>query len=217
VTRLALAALVALPLFSTVQLQIEVPPEARITRRVLFVVDRSGSMHGEHFARALTAVKDMFETSSDSLEVALIAFNDGAVRWPGKPEDGNRPVPPGWAALPSDTAVAEANAWLEELGAGGDTLVIPAMRQALAERREELSVVLVSDGLFGRERTDDILGIITACQEERERTGLGRAVIAVYGLGPQQKVLTQIGTVGLGGYVREEIPLGEEAKLDPPR
>lgn len=219
-TRLLVAALVSLPLCA-IQLHVEVPPTTPITRRVLFVVDRSGSMHGDHFSRALAAVRDMLQQPTDDLEVAVIAFNDAAVRWPGKPEEGRRTVPAGWAALPSDTAVAEAEAWLESLGAGGDTLVIPALRAALGERRGELSIVLVSDGLFGRERTDDILGMIRSMQAEREEAGLGRAVLAVYGLGPSQKILCRIGEMGGGGYVREEVPLDDDVealqKVQPPR
>ena len=107
-------------------------------------------------------------------------------------------------------AVAEANAWLHKLGAGGDTLIIPALKDALAEPREELSVVLVTDGLFGRERTDDIMGLIAARQEEREKLGLGRAVIACYGLGSTQRILGRIGEVGGGGYIREQLTPEEE-------
>ncbi len=218
--RLLAAALVSLPLCA-VQLQVEVAPTAPITRRVLFVVDRSGSMHGDHFSRALRAVRDLIEHPTDDLEVALIAFNDGAIRWPGKPEEAPRNVPAGWAALPSDTVVAEAEGWLEALGAGGDTLVIPALRAALGERRAELSIVLVSDGLFGRERTDDILGVISGAQAEREAAGLGHAIVAVYGLGPNQKVLCRIGEVGRGGYIREDVPLDDDVealqRIQPPR
>lgn len=219
--RLALAGLVTLPLCA-VQLQVEVAPSAPITRRVLFVVDRSGSMHGDHFSRALAAVRVLVEHPTDDLEVALIAFNDAAIRWPGKPESGGRnerSIPPGWAALPSETAVDEAEAWLADLGAGGDTLVIPALRAALAEQRHELSVILVSDGLFGRERTDDVLSAIANAQAERGRAGLAPAVIGVYGLGTCQKVLTQIAEAGAGGYVREDVPLeGDFGVLQsPPR
>lgn len=219
--RLAMAGLLTLPLCA-VQLELEVAPSVPITRRVLFVVDRSGSMHGDHFSRALAAVRDLSEHPTDDLEVAVIAFNDVATRWPGKPENGGRNernVPAGWAALPSDTAVDEAEAWLAELGAGGDTLVIPALRAALAEQRDELSVVLVSDGLFGRERTVDVLSAIELAQTDRERAGIDRAVIGVYGLGTSQKVLTEIALAGAGGYVREEVPLDEELGVlqTPPR
>ncbi|MCO5167674.1 MAG: VWA domain-containing protein [Planctomycetes bacterium] len=208
--RLALVGLAALPLCA-INLHVEVEPSARITRRVLFVVDRSGSMHGDHFSRALDAVRSMLEQSTDELEFALLAFNDVPTRWPGVPEtDRPRPVPPGWAALPSDTALTKANGWLEEMGAGGDTLIIPALRAALVEPRDDLSVVLVTDGLFGRERTDDIMGTIANLQEQRERDGHGRAVIACYGLGPSQKILARIGEVGGGGYVREDMDFEDE-------
>jgi Mg-chelatase subunit ChlD len=212
---LAAAVLAALPFFA-IEVHVEVQPRTPITRRVLFVVDRSGSMHGDQFGRALACVHDMFEHASDELEVGLLAFNDATARWPGRPEpDKPRPVPQGWAALPSDEAVEAANAWLEELGAGGDTLVIPALREALAEPREQLSIVLVSDGLFGRERTDDIMATLSLGQQSRERQGLGPAIVGVYGLGPAQKILALLGDEGQGGYVREDLP-PEEDDLGPP-
>jgi Mg-chelatase subunit ChlD len=215
VRAMTLAFVLAFPVFAAVQLELEVEPQSPITRRMLFVVDRSGSMHGDHFARALAAVREMFEHPTDDLEVGVIAFNDGTTRWPGRPEPDRRPrpVPPGWASLPAEDVVADANRWLEELGAGGDTLIMPALRAALTEPRNELSVILVTDGLFGRERTDDIMGLIATLQEERERQGLDRAVIACYGLGPSQKVLARIAEVGLGGYVREEVPLDEDVPM----
>lgn len=204
----SLALLTALPVWAGIQLHLEVEPATPLTRRLMFVVDRSGSMHGDHFDRALRAVREMFEHPTDDLEVAVLAFNDGTTRWPGRPElERRRPVPPGWASLPSEESVAAANRWLADLGAGGDTLIIPALSVALSEPRDELSVVLVTDGLFGRERTDDIMGLIAAKQEERERRGLGRAVIACYGLGPTQRILARVAEVGGGGYVREEVPL----------
>lgn len=209
---IAVVALLTLPLGS-VQLHVEVDPATPITQRVLFVVDRSGSMHGDHFSRALAAVRELAEHPTDDLEVAVIAFNDTATRWPGKPEQGQRKVPQGWAALPSETAVGEAEAWLAALGAGGDTLVLPALRAALAEARDGLSVVLVSDGLFGRERTDEIMKAIADLQAAREKAGHGRAVIGVYGLGACQKVLVLIGETGGGGYVREDVPLEDEEDL----
>lgn len=204
---------VGIPLCA-VEVNIEVDAQLPMTRRMLFVVDRSGSMHGDHFHRALNAVTALLEHPTDDLEVGVIAFNDATLRWPGKPEpDRAKPVPPGWASLPSEEAITSANRWLEELGAGGDTLIMPALRDALGEQRKELSIVLVTDGLFGRERTSEIHALIAGLQQDREEKGLDRAVIGVYGLGAPQKILYEIAEMGRGGYLREEAPpeMEEEA------
>jgi Mg-chelatase subunit ChlD len=190
---------------------VEVAPAARLTRRVLFVVDRSGSMQGGGFTHALGAVRDVLRQPSDDLEVGLLAFNQSTARWPGIPEGGARPVPPGWAALPSEDAVDRASAWLDSLGAGGDTLVGPPLAEALAEPRGDLSIVLVSDGLFARERTGTLLELVERAQAARVRRGLGRAVLACYGLGDAQGVLARLGEAGGGGYVREDLPPVDEA------
>lgn len=203
--------LAGIPICAAVEVHLEVDAQLPMTRRMLFVVDRSGSMHGDHFHRALNAVSQLLETPTDDLEVGVIAFNDATIRWPGRPEpERAKPVPPGWASLPSEEAVSAANRWLEELGAGGDTLIMPALRDALAEPRKELSVVLVTDGLFGRERTSEIHALIASLQEDRERRGLERAVIGVYGLGAPQKILYEIAEMGRGGYLREEAPPEDE-------
>lgn len=200
-----------------VVLKMEVDAQAPITQRILFLVDRSGSMQGDHFTRALTAFKQIAETPIDDLQIGVIAFNDEVIRWPGRPEEG---VPPGWARLPSSAAEAAQN-WLSALGAGGDTLVAPALTAALEERRPNLSIILVSDGLLGRERTDDIMRLIRVKQLDREEANLGKAVIGVYGLGPCQKILCSIAEMGHGAYIREEVQYDEDppppAALHPPR
>lgn len=183
-------------------LHVEVAAQSPLTERVIFLVDRSGSMDGDHFTRALKAFSEMINRPTDDLEIAIIAFNDTTYRWPGKPEDG---VPFGWARLPSSIAAKEAENWLTVLGAGGDTILGGALREALAERRDKLSIVVVSDGLFGRERTEDLTSIIETGQAEREQNNLGKAIIGVYGLGPHQKILTTIAEMGGGGYLREEV------------
>jgi len=200
-----LLALFCVHLFALGGIVAVVTPERRLTKRVLFVVDASGSMQGDKFARACRGVLQIAEQPIDEVEVGVLAFNDETARWPGLPEDHPaRPVPDGWAALPSAEAVASASAFLAERGAYGDTLVIPALRQALAETRDELSVVVVTDGVFQRERSDDVLAALAEAQQAREERGLGRAVVLVYGVGREQEVLRELGAAGQGGYFREE-------------
>lgn len=193
----------------------EVKAESPTSKYVLFVVDRSGSMTGDHFGHAMQMVRDSFAQPVDEAQFGLIAFNDASVRWPGKPEGR---VPSGWAAMPSKDAADEALKWLSDLGAGGDTLAIQALRPALMEPRGDkdnyLTVALVSDGLFGRERDDDILAMIEECQRARARSGRGRAVIVVIGIGPPQKTLRRIAEAGKGGYIRLEPEPPEDEDIE---
>lgn len=198
-----LASLVSLSVLFNITLVQVTEPEQRLSQRVVFVVDRSGSMHGDHFSRALNAVRTVLEQPLDEFEIALIAFNDAALRWPGKPEpDAPKPVPPGWAAMPNPEVPPEIETWLQNLGAGGSTRVMPALAQALKERRNNLSVVLVTDGLF-EENPERLMVEVEALQQWREQQGLGRAVILVYGMGAVQKSLLNIVAVGKGGYFTE--------------
>lgn len=198
-----LGVLLGIPLLSG--LVVVIQPQERLTKRILFVVDVSGSMRGDKFTTACAAVLKVTEQPVDEVEIAVLAFNEDASRWPGIPEDHpTRPVPAHWAALPSAHAVEAASAFLAETGAGGDTLVIPALRAALAEPRDELSIVLVSDGIFQREDATDILGVVQQAQAARAEQGLGHAVLMAYGVGSESPVLRQLGQAGRGGYIREQ-------------
>lgn len=206
-SRLLLTWVFSLPLLSGLVMVVE--PQARLTKRVLFVVDVSGSMRGDKLGAACAAVLSALQQPVDEMEIAVIAFNDQPRRWPGIPEEAEagqgRAIPKGWAGLPSQEAVQAAEKFLGELGAGGDTQVIPALREALAEPRDELSLVLVSDGIFQREAPDDVLAALEAGQNERDERELGRAVLMVYGVGSESGVLRRLGESGRGGYLREPL------------
>ena len=185
-----------------------VEPTERLSKRILFVVDVSGSMQGDKFAAACQAVTQALQQPVDELEIAVLAFNDTTSRWKGVPEaarEGRHAVPEGWAALPSQEAVEQASAFLLEAGADGDTLVIPALEAALKEGRKELSIVLVTDGIFQRETGDEVLAAFEAGQRRREERGLGPALLMVYGVGSEADVLSRLGRAGKGGYLRESL------------
>ena len=193
----------SLPLLSGLVMVVE--PQARLTKRVVFVVDVSGSMRGDKLGAACTAVMTALQQPVDEMEIAVIAFNDQPRRWPGIPEEGERKVPKGWAALPSQDAVKAAEKFLGELGAGGDTQVSPALREGLAEPRDDLSLVLVSDGIFQRESPDEVMAAFESGQKQREERELGRAVLMVYGVGSESGVLRRLAEGGRGGYLREPL------------
>lgn len=196
-----------------------VEPQARLTKRIMFIVDVSGSMRGDKFGAACKAVVGAFEQPVDELEIAVLAFNDEPRRWPGIPEEGEggRRIPEGWAALPSREAVEKAERFLSETGADGDTLVIPALTRALAEERRELSLVLVTDGIFQRESADEVLAAFEAGQKAREERELGRVVLLAYGVGGEAPVLRSLGAAGRGGYIREPLvrvpPVGPQGMV----
>lgn len=182
----------------------EVPAELRVTKRFLFVMDRSNSMSGQQLITALDQVRALSEQNSDDFQFGVIAFNTTQERWPGRPEgQGRSAVPPGWAAACPE-ASAEAQGWLSKLGAGGGTLVTPALSAALLEPRTELTAVLVSDGLFNQEPLKGLLDRIEACQVQRDNANLGRAVIVCIGIGSKQQSLIEIARAGRGGYFRYE-------------
>ena len=185
-----------------------VPPEVPLSNRVLFLVDVSGSMSGFKFDRACSAVLEISSQPTDDMQFALLAFDDVTRRWPGfKDEEGSEELPWGWATLPSEEALERSTRWLSTQTPQGGTRLIQALKSAMAEDRERLSIVLVSDGMFYQETTQEILDAVERCQQEREARGAGRAVLLVYGVsGGGSHVLEQLGKHGRGGFFREDDP-----------
>jgi hypothetical protein len=200
------------PLLFIPRLVVVLPPQEPLGSRVLFVVDASGSMKGPEFARALEAVRTIAGQPTDSMEFAVLAFNDSVYRWEGIPDEH---TPRGWAALPSHDAVQHASDWLGRLGASGDTLVIPALRTALAEERPKLSLVLVTDGYFHTD-SEQIVTAIREAQERRRKQELGLAVILVYGVGSKTKALQHVAGEASGGYFQETSPSVPPPPVPPP-
>lgn len=220
-TRFALLVPLAfgLPLGVCPQLKIEVEPKARITKHVLLVVDRSGSMQGDPLSEAIGTISRFLHEPVDELQVGILAFSDGTTRWPGVPERRPaRPVPEGWAAFPSKEALEKAQGWLADLPARGGTNVAPALREALTEPRRELTIMVISDGKFPDSQANILPALVAEAQAEREKLGHGRAVIACYGIGPTEATLARLAELGEGGYFRdvpEEAPI-EEAEAAAP-
>ncbi len=188
-----------------------VPPTTRLTKRIVFLVDVSGSMAGLKFDRACGAVLEIAGQPVDEMEMAVFAFDNTPTRWPGIPEprdleQGIKGIPKGWAALPSQVAMNKSSRWLSGISPDGGTLVIPALLAALAEERKELSIVLITDGQFYQERTDTILAAVETAQRAREAKGLGRAVILAYGVAGESTALQKLAEVGGGGFYKRSVP-----------
>jgi hypothetical protein len=178
-----------------------VEPKAPLSKRIYLVLDTSGSMK-PHMGDVMKIVRAIVGQPLDEFEIAVGTFDNRPGRWPGVPEaDAHRPVPPGWARLPSADALKLAETWLQhEAPKGGGTEPEVALKAALAEPRADLSIVYVTDGEYTAE---DVMKAIRQGQAARKAKGLGEAVIAVYGIvladASYAEHLRVVATEGRGG------------------
>lgn len=187
-----------------------VKPASPLSKRIHLVLDTSSSMT-PHVGATVAIVRAIVGQPIDEFEIAVTAFDSVDARWPGVPEPNEpRPVPPGWARLPSATALTLAEGWLmTQAPKGGGTEPDAALKNALAEERSDLSIVYVTDGEYD---STSVMQVIREGQAKRKEKGLGPAVIAVYGIVVNVKStfaehLKVVATEGKGGmWVPLEVP-----------
>jgi hypothetical protein len=130
-----------------------------LRNKVVFLVDVSGSMNVAPLYTAIQLVQETCENPTDDLEVAIYAFSDATHRWPGMPET------PGWGKLPSVETLKEIKKFFANYRRGaGDTRVAASIAAAL-ELEGEISIVLITDGIFDQE---SFLEMVDAYQEKRK-------------------------------------------------
>lgn len=188
----------------TVMLDVVVEPTERLTSKILFLIDVSGSMKGEPLGRALGMVAEVVEQPLDDLEIGIISFADATNRWPGYRGPKDEDLPDGWGRLPSAQTLASAKAWIQSWRGGGGTDPLGAIATAINENRKDLSVVLVTDGDFPAETA---LAAFRGSLKAREAAGLGRVVFMVLGVGsasPKQSHMVDMAREGGGGYFIQE-------------
>ena len=113
-----------------------------IAKDVLFVLDRSGSMEGEKFQQAQTALISILRHLNPEDRFYLAAFNDAIQSY------ANEVMPVGF--------VDEAVRWVEQLSAGGSTDINRALLEAVSVTRLERPTYLIflTDGLPTEGETD---------------------------------------------------------------
>lgn len=202
---LAALLLAALPALAQAQeLVTEVEPAERTTSRVMLLVDTSGSMKPGKLPLAIDAALRIARQGGDELEIAAYSFAAGFCRWPVPLQEDAGDVVIGWARMPDERALAALLAWLQApVVSDASTSLGPALKDALADRRDKLTVIVITDGIL-----DDGAAVLEALQDgqaEREKDGRGRAVVACLGIGSDAPPLKALAEAGRGGYWR--VPL----------
>lgn len=168
-----------------------VPQEERFSKNIVVVVDVSGSMNTS-IEESIRSFREVSRQPVDEMNLSVVAFASETAFWD-------------WRKLPDQRAVDDAEAWLEmaRTRLGLNTKPIQAFERALALDKEELSVVLVSDGEFWSPPPNVIVAAIKRFQKEREAAGKRSAVICCIGVDAREKEsLAAIAKLGKGGYFR---------------
>lgn len=184
-----------------------VRPRGRMTKRIVLIVDVSGSMTDARIEEALDAVWLVTTQPVDALEVACFAFSDTYQRWPGVPEPckhkgkkhTKRCLPWGWARFPSVGARKKLMSWVKgsKLRGGGTEPGI--VLRACMHIPGKFSVILISDGEFSQDPRVALregFGI-------RKRAKLPKVMVSAYGVGKQARkldLMINLAKAGLGGY-----------------
>jgi len=173
----------------------------RMSDKILFVVDSSGSM-AMHLKLAMQSVLLITRTPMDGFQVGLINFAGGPVRWKGKPKCMHKKrlkhsakcVLPGWAEMPTEHKAFEK--YLQGSIISGMTRADLAVRLAMKERVQDVTIVLVTDGEFDH---GHLIKEIEKGRAYRKKHKLGTVYIMIWGVGSQAKDLKDVAKVGGGG------------------
>ena len=189
-----------------INIQEIVAPSVRLTTHWCFVVDNSHSMR-DVSNKALGAFLEATRQPTDQLEFAIYAFSDRSME---------RFLDWQWA---TEESLAAAATWINTherpdiLSYGA-----VAIREAIKQERDELTVLLITDGGFTEASMaggswDVIRRAIKEGQDWRAKVGLGEAIIVSIGIeNPHysagnkpsneqcQSFLREIGAQYRGGY-----------------
>jgi len=178
-----------------------VPPQpvtggaVRLSRQVVFVIDASGSMHGNSVDQARRSLLLALEQLEPEDSFNVIRFNN----------DTTKLFPQCVPASPD--RVAEAKDYVSGLNADGGTEMLPAMRAALddtGEPRDVRQIVFITDGCVTNE--EEAFGLI------RSRIGDSRLFTVGIGSAPNSYFMRKAAQFGRGTftYVGSPSEVGEK-------
>ena len=129
---------------------------ARVTRRIAFVIDVSGTMSGNEMRKAREIIEFNLRQFPDDGLFKIYAFSDNVDVFNGdtvgyeRATDRNPDTEAdenGWIRMPNFEVLDKASAWLCKFSGSGNTYIESGVKQAMDENPEDdLSVVLISDG-----------------------------------------------------------------------
>jgi Ca-activated chloride channel family protein len=150
-------------------------------REVIFLIDHSGSMHGESIEAARALSKAMIDTLSPRDTFNVIAFANGTKQLEGRPIAGD------------DAGKARGKAWLDAVVAEGGTEMERGILASLAREPggDRIRIVyVITDGYVGN---DDV--ILSAAQKKLAHN---RIYPVGVGSSPNRYLLDRLGEVGRG-------------------
>ena len=109
---------------------------ARLSSKVVLVVDCSGSMAAAH-EEAIRMAVGMAEASSDAYQVHCVAFETLAVAWPA-----------GWQDMPSADVTPKLRKWLKSKAPDNGITNATGALAVAADLHPDASVILITDGEF---------------------------------------------------------------------
>lgn len=183
----------------TSQIETLVEPNCPAQKRLIFVVDTSGSMDRVKVGAAIQTVINICNAPIDDFQVSAISFGGDTRRWEGTedidPRTGKDISPPGWSAFPSAKNLEILDNWLWKSIDKGSTDVNSAFEEAfnIADGIEEVSIVLISDCDFDAS-SEYLAKVIQKRQEVRFNKHMPVVTIGIFGITSSEPVKTAIKT-----------------------
>jgi Ca-activated chloride channel family protein len=163
--------------------EVETVERARLPRETIFVIDTSGSMHGDSIVQAKASLELALDRLLPGDFFNVIEFDSKASRLFAESQPAARPT------------VAHAKQWVQRLSAEGGTEMLSALSAALAgdaERSAVRQIVFITDGAVGNEEA--LFAFIKA--------NLGRSRLFTVGIGsaPNSHFMTKAAEFGRGTF-----------------
>jgi len=175
---------------ATYLLAMIVPPKSTgavkqsiMPREVIFIIDTSGSMHGQSIKEAAEALHFALDKLTPQDSFNIIAFSDHAVPLFGKPQKAN------------ENKRNEAKRFVDRLAAAGGTELSKALEAALDDAVDSgrlRQIVLLTDGAVGNE----------AALFRTIRRGIGDSRLFTIGIGsaPNSYFMNRAARFGRGSF-----------------
>lgn len=168
-----------------------------LSTETLFVVDVSGSMQGPSIRQARAALLAALDRLRPGDRFNVLEFNDD-----------NALMRPEMQAVEGPESLTEARHWVRALDADGGTMILPALRRALAEMRAQPEssraqrIVFLTDGAIGNE--DEIFAALS------DQLGGVRLHTIGIGAAPNRYLMRKMARFGRG--LSEFVAEGEGAE-----